>query len=322
MVPRRASRINDHAPSRGYDPEVERDTHSGVVFVTEEEIAKLWDFNDPAASERRFREALVAVSGDREAHAELQTQLARSLGLQGRFDDAHALLDEVDAIGGIEPRVKVRAALERGRLCNSAGNSSDAIPYFSEALELAESAGESSLAIDAAHMLAIASPPVEQLAWNLRALAMAEAATDDASRGWAGALLNNIGWTYHDRGDYELALDHFTRAAAFRRAKEQARETRIADWCVGRTLRSLGRIEEALAMQFRLAEEWSAAGESDPYVSEELGECLLAAGRAGEAREHFAEAAKGLADDPWLVNNEPARIERLKLFATEPESRN
>ena len=52
--------------------------------------AELWDFDDPAASEHRFREA--AVGSDR---AVMLTQVARALGLQEAYDAGHALLDEV-----------------------------------------------------------------------------------------------------------------------------------------------------------------------------------------------------------------------------------
>ncbi len=281
-----------------------------------DEIAALWIFGDPAQSENRFRDALN-VTTDSASRIEIQTQIARALGLQRQFDDAHALLDETAiAPGANEPRPAALIAIERGRLFNSAGNRIDAVPLFEQALEIATSAGQDALAIDAAHMLGIASPQEEQLAWNERALAMAEAATDERSRNWIGSLLNNIGWTYHERGDFETALNRFERAAAWRRAKGQPVETRIADWAVARTLRSLGRFDEALAIQRRLATEWEAAGESDPYVDEELAESLLALDRISEARPHFKRAYDGLSADEWLVANEPDRIARLEELST------
>ena len=44
-------------------------------------IDALWDFDDPPASESRFREAASSASSDRE-RANLETQVARALGLQ------------------------------------------------------------------------------------------------------------------------------------------------------------------------------------------------------------------------------------------------
>ena len=50
------------------------------------------------------------------------TQLGRAIGLQGRYEEADALLDAVD---GDEPTVAVRVLLERGRVLNSSGHARD-----------------------------------------------------------------------------------------------------------------------------------------------------------------------------------------------------
>ena len=55
----------------------------------------LWNFDDPVGSEARFRRAIDAAPADSTQWAELSTQLARSIGLQGRYDEARALLDEL-----------------------------------------------------------------------------------------------------------------------------------------------------------------------------------------------------------------------------------
>ena len=53
---------------------------------------------------------------------ELLTQIARAMGLQMRFDEAHALLDDAQALLTPDmPQAAVRVALERGRLINTAG---------------------------------------------------------------------------------------------------------------------------------------------------------------------------------------------------------
>jgi hypothetical protein len=84
---------------------------------------------------------------------------------------------------------------------------------------------------------------------------------------------------------------------------------------VARTLRSLGRTEEALQRQRALQSELAEAGAEDGYCHEELGESLLALGRAEEAKPHFAEAHRLLSKDPWLTDTEPNRLERLKSLA-------
>jgi len=110
-------------------------------------------------------------------------------------------------------------------------------------------------------------------------------------------------------------MEAFETALAARRERGEAKETRIAEWCVGRALRALGRVEEALAIQQRLVAEWHAGRAEDAYVEEELGECLLALGREAPARPHLARAAELFGADPWLAEHEPERIARLRLLA-------
>jgi hypothetical protein len=72
----------------------------------------------------------------------------------------------------------------------------------------------------------------------------------------------------------------FERARAAWQIDGQLDLVPIAKWSVARTLRSLGRVDEALAMQMAQKEEVDASGTSDGYVSEEIGECLLLLGRS------------------------------------------
>ncbi|MBN9174199.1 MAG: hypothetical protein J0I70_08605, partial [Microbacterium sp.] len=122
------------------------------MTIAQDQLDELWDFGDAAASEARLRAAADAASG---ADAdELQTQVARALGLQGRFAAADAVLDALDP--DASPTVRVRADLERGRLRNSAGEPDAAVPLFERAAEAAASARLFFLEVDALHMLAIA----------------------------------------------------------------------------------------------------------------------------------------------------------------------
>ena len=167
-------------------------------MLRQEDLDTLWDFNDPTASESRLRSA----AQNSEHRDELLTQVARALGLQGRFDEAHELLDSL-------PDDHVRVPLERGRLHNSAGDPAAAIPFFAEAA--AHATGF--LEVDALHMLAIADQP-NAADWTRKGLD-AVAATDDArTKRWATSLHNNYGWTLYDSGDLEGALRSFEGALA------------------------------------------------------------------------------------------------------------
>lgn len=265
----------------------------------------LWNFNDPVSSEAKFRSLLEHAEGD--DALVLKTQVARALGLQKKYEDAHAVLDELPPVEGTATRWETYALLERGRTLRSSGKPQEARPLFDRATETPFD----DLRIDAIHMQAIVAEPSEALELNEKAVREAHASADPYTRLWLGSLLNNTAWTHHDLGNFSRALELFQDALAFREEKGDEGSIRIAKWSVGRCLRSLGRLEEALNIQLDLAR----SGEEDGYVSEELGECLLALGRAEEARPHFATAYNVLAIDSWLAENEPDRISRLRQLA-------
>lgn len=277
--------------------------------MTSAEIDALWDFSSPSLSETRFREALANATSD-EVKAEISTQIARTLGLQRKFDEAQEVLDSLEV--PILPRVEVRKLLEQGRVLNSSGRKAEAIQPFQAALDLAHQQGDMDFyAVDAAHMLGIASEGDLSLDWNLRAIEMAKGSTDPRAQKWLGSLLNNTAWSLHDLGRFDEAHQLFLDALAFRQEHGNEETIRIARWCVGRSLRSLGCLDEALAIQ----EEIAASGDDSGYASEELGELWLAKGQPQTAAHHFALAYEKLSNDPWLSANEPDRLARMKSLS-------
>lgn len=283
---------------------------------------RLWDYDDPEKTEKVFKELFAESrnSGDREYQAQLLTQIARTHSLRRDFEEAHRILDDVEKMINVvataldieTPVARIRYLLERGRTHNSAGDIEAARSFFLEAWERARNARQDYHAVDAAHMLGICEPKDASLMWNNRAMEAAEASDDPRAKDWLGALYNNTGWTYHDAGEYERALELFEKGWAWRRELDNPQATQIAKWAVARAKRSLGRTEEALAMQQSLLEEHESAGTSDGYVFEETAECLLTLGRPDEARLHFNRACVELSKDDWLTENEPERLERLK----------
>jgi tetratricopeptide (TPR) repeat protein len=277
-------------------------------------VDALWDFSNAAASEIRFREALdqFGQSGDRDLHGEILTQIARAEGLQKRFAEAHATLDAVEAeLPDRSARVRARYLLERGRVINTSGDPERSRPLFVQAWQTARAAGDDYYAVDAAHMLAIVEPHDKQLRWFHRALELAVASDDERARNWCGALYNNAGWFYCETNHFKEALDMFEKGLAFRETQGEPGAIRIAKWTVARCLRSLGRVDEALTIQEALIKELEAAGETDGFVFEELGECLYALNREREARARFKAAYDVLSKDSWLAEKEPERIARL-----------
>jgi tetratricopeptide (TPR) repeat protein len=222
----------------------------------------LWDFDDPEASAERFREELISASPI--ASAELSTQLARALGLAGHGDDADAVLADIPEIA---PVVAIRLALERGRRLNSSGRPEAAVPHFERALELARTEDEDFLAVDAAHMLAIAEP-TQALEHSQTALDVVSATSDERTKRWSISLHNNLGWWHHDAEDYDSALAEFELADAAARARGTLDQQQLAQWAIARCYRSLGRTAEALVIQERLLLERPY----DEFVLEELTE--------------------------------------------------
>jgi tetratricopeptide (TPR) repeat protein len=272
----------------------------------------LWDYYDPAATEKKFRELLpkAKASGDEAYYLQLMTQIARSLSLQKKFEQAHQILDEVESQMQGGDIVEVRYRLERGRTFNSAGEPERAVPLFKRAVQVSETIEADFYAVDAYHMLGIAASPEERLEWNLTAIAYAEKSSDERARNWLGSLYNNTGWTMFDEKRYKEALDLFQKALAHREQQGQEREIRVARWCVAKTLRVSGRVEEALAIQ----RELESTGESDGFTEEEIAECLLALGEAEASKPYFQRAYEKLSQIDWVAEDQ-ARMEHLKSLS-------
>ena len=285
-----------------------------------ERLDKLWEWSKPAESETRFRAELARhPPGSREA-LETSTQIARTQGLRRQFADADATLDSVAAkLGQVPARVRVRYLLERGRTRNSSGDKPAAIALFKEALALQDRdtlPGADFYRVDALHMLGIATPAAEQLDWNRKALAAAEASSEPRARGWAASLDHNIGWSYFDSGDAVTALVYWKKELLLREAQGNAENTRVAKWTIARGYRATGKLDDAERMQRDLVVELEKAGEPDGYVYEELAEIAIARGDKAAAAPWAAKAHALLKDDGYLKANEAARLQRLADLAT------
>jgi tetratricopeptide (TPR) repeat protein len=175
-------------------------------------LRPLWDFEDVDGTEARLREQFGREDSDA-GRAEVLTQLARVHSLRDDFDACEALLQEAESLSS-EGLVGVRVGLERGRKLRSSGDGAAAAPLFESAFAGASELDEFWFAGDAAHMVAI-SVPEKMVEWTDRGLALAASQPDAAY--WAGPLLNNLGWYYHEAGAYEQALEVFERALEVRK---------------------------------------------------------------------------------------------------------
>ena len=275
-------------------------------------LRPLWDFDDLDATEKHFRSQLALESS--EGRAEVLTQLARVEGLRGGFQEGERLIEEAEAIGASRV-ARARIDLERGRLRRSSGNVEAALPLFESAFATSLEAGELFIAVDAAHMAALAAPNRDGfVGWTQRGIGLAESG-DESVRYWLGPLLNNLGWELYESGEYPDALEAFQRALGEReRDPENRAAIEIARYAVAKTMRALGRSQEAVPL-LQQAVAWAdGAGKPDGWFYEELAEEYAALGRENDAREHARRALPLLLDaDPSFEGSE--RAARLRLLA-------
>jgi tetratricopeptide (TPR) repeat protein len=267
------------------------------------DLKSLWNFDEPAQSEARFRSALVTATGDDAII--LQTQIARSYGLRADFTQAQVILKSLETqlqTAGDEART--RYWLELGRTYSSgthppASQTSDAKEMarkaYGKALETAKVGQLDGLAIDSLHMLAfVDTEPADQLKWGQEALAVSQASSQPSAKAWEASLRNNVGYALYQLGRYEEALAQFQQAVVLRELGTDQQAIRIAHWMVGWTLRAMNRTGEALEIQLRLEREREVAGKPSPYVFEELE--LLYRAKGDEARaKHYAELKSAVA---------------------------
>ena len=216
----------------------------------------LWDYDNPEVTESRFQALLseTGKEGTETNRLQLMTQIARAQGLQRKFDEAHKTLDEVQKLLNPEDMVSsIRYLLERGRVYNSDSERAIAKSCFLQGWDLACEEGEDFYAVDAAHMMAICEKSETSLMWNEQAMKRAEASDEKRARVWLGTLYNNTGWTYHDIGEFEKALELFEKGVAWRERHPDEQAIRVAKWAVARTLRPLA------SPSFRRKLQWYGA---------------------------------------------------------------
>jgi tetratricopeptide (TPR) repeat protein len=255
------------------------------------DVDALWMFSRPEVSEQRFRAALMAASDDERGI--LLTQIARTHGLRGEFEQARQILAGVaPTLENASAEVRVRYFLELGRTYASPAHPQTtqtvearetARGHYLRAFALAEAAQLDALAIDALHMMAMVdTAPEQQLEWDERALAYMEKSRQPDAWKWEASLRNNIGYAKRLQGDYAGALEQFRLSRLAHEKRGSTRNVRIADWMIARTYRAMGRVDDAIALQLELERAWDADGEPDPEVYEEL--ALLFRAKGDEQR--------------------------------------
>ena len=277
-----------------------------------QDIESMWDWNDYQLSEEIFTKAIDQADPSQEEYIlELKTQLARTYSLRGEYQEAEKILSSLGDVRNTDfVTAKTRYALEYGRVKNSSGDKSLAKRHFESAIDFAKEANNEYLYIDALHMMALITDSGESVEWHNMAIEAVRTTSDEKAQKWEGALLNNLGWLYHDMELYNDALEIFKQALEWREMQENEKATNIARWSVARCMRSLEEYNEALEIQRMLLDEYGQ--KEDGYVYEEIAENMLALGQNEEAKEYFKTAFEMLSKDEWFVRNESERLKRIE----------
>lgn len=259
------------------------------------DVNAMWNYDDPAASEARFRD--LKKSADPDDAAILETQIARTYGLRSRFDEARDILSNLKPqLTQLGAEARVRYHLEYGRTLISPVHKkaqktdearTAARNAYLTAYELAKQNKLDYLAVDALHMLPFVDTDVESsLKWTRLALDATVQSTQPATKKWESMLRNNYGYYLHNQGKLQEALAAFQENVPVTEKAGNVTKTRIAYWMVVWTLRSLGRLDEALAIQQRLESENARDSTPDQYVFEELAHIFKAKGETAKAAHY------------------------------------
>lgn len=288
-----------------------------------------WSLGDPIKIEKRFYELLPQAESleDKSIYLQLLSQIALVKALQKKFEEAHKVLDKAESL--LTPKynlAQVRILLERGRVFQQAGNIPEARGYFEQSFELSAKNKFDFHTINAAHMLAIVSEKTEdKIKWNQLAIDMAVNSKEKRAHDWFGSLYNNLGQNYLELQQFEKALVSFQKALEYRKKEGYIPNIRVAQWAIGRALRLLNRLDEALPVQNEILKEYDAMEQSGNYdipvqmfelvrgmVNEELAEIYNAKGKNAEAKKFAQDAYKALSQDAMFRETSSERLERLQ----------
>jgi len=285
------------------------------------DLDTLWDARRPAVAEAEYvallGEATHLPEGERHHLAELLTLIARAQGAQGKLPEARLNLAEAEKIlATLEPpfqaKVNIRCLMEEGRLFVAEKTPSRARVLLSQAWSLAVNSEDDYATIDIARLMAEIEPPKLQEEWISKAIQIAEESTQPRAQRWLGNLYASLAWKQFGLLQYETALATFQKSLGLYEAEKAEHEIFKTKWSVGKLLRKMGRLEEALALQKGLLSELGFSGGADGRLYEEIAECLQALQKTAEAQPYFELAHKELSSEQWVSDNQPVKLKRLK----------
>lgn len=269
---------------------------------------------------RKYEEAADRAREEfnRSVEAEATAQMARLNLVLGKTDLGQVLLGQAAILTSeSDPMGWSRYLSVKGRFEWKEGHLDTAHQTFEQMYAYCNTNALWGRAVDAANMLAIvSSSPDEQIEWSRRGIEAAEASNSETL---LGPLWNNLAVTYFDQGEYDSALECFTKSREFHWKNGGEIQKLFADYHIGMTYRFLGQLDEA-AQWLRPVLAWAERLENHSAIGqalEDLGEIAIARGQKAEgvamlkqARDHFRKVNfEAEAPDAWKKLNQ--RIEKL-----------
>ncbi|HPI31876.1 MAG TPA: tetratricopeptide repeat protein [candidate division Zixibacteria bacterium] len=240
---------------------------------------------DYAAALRTYLSAVDQARREfnRSVETEALAQTARMCLVQDRKEEGRPYLEQAAAIAvDSDPMGWSRYLGVRGRYQWQDSELAAARETFELMFDYCSVNALFGRAVDAAHMVAIvAASPEDQIAWNRRGIAAAEAADEER---WLGPLWNNLGGTYWDNGQFDSALACYLKARDYHWRFSDETAKLFADYHVGMTYRHLGDYREA-QQWLRPVLAWAERLDNREAIGqacEDLGEALLAEGKRAE----------------------------------------
>ncbi|MCA8940274.1 MAG: hypothetical protein KDB07_10710 [Planctomycetes bacterium] len=284
-----------------------------------DEAVALYNNRDYAAASP----ALVAAgeacqSGEESLRLKVWSLAARAKTIQGNLTEGEPLLERARAAReGADADALASFGVVEGIFIRERGDKEAAKAYFIKLADFCEENQLYAKAVDAIHHIAIVAPADEQEHWALKGIEAAERG-GDATKGWLGALWNNLGWTYDEAGEHEKALDALLKAQVAHQANSGEYQKVAADAFVAHALIHVGRIDEAEKLNdgVRVVSDAKLADKPDDahwqersfYCDWKNGEIARARGELAKAKEALEKAKAGFQAlngkgwyDEWLV---------------------
>jgi hypothetical protein len=261
---------------------------------------------------------------DKSVYLQILSQIALAQAMQQKFDMAHQTLDEAEKL--LEPQyqlAKVRLLLERGRVYHQSDRLDQALSFFIQSYDLSKSSPEFDFhTVNASHMVAIVEKHTEgKIEWNKRAN-LAEQTKDERCHVWLGPIYNNLAQNYIEAEKYQEALQAFNKCKAHAEEHGDQIVIRGVLWGMGRALRGLNKLNQALDIQNDLLKEYEKISDQGllpmeliyvgrGLVYEELAEIYFAKEYEHHSQKYAYLAYEDLSKDAWMKKLYPKRIQRL-----------